>query len=133
MDPRATYDEYCENFPPLHASVMTLFDEIMYPGDIFEKYPDNTKFFDMFTLATHPNYRGKGIGRNLVQESLKVGRQAECTAAIVLATNDFSRKIFEKVGFELLKSKNWEDCIYNGTKAFGNVPSKNASAHYLKL
>ena len=133
MDPRATFDEYCENFPPLHASIMTLFDEIMYPGDIFETHSQDTKFFDMFTLATHPDYRGKGIGRTLVQESLKVGQEAGCSAAIVLATNDFSRKIFEKVGFELLKTKNWNDCLYNGTPAFGNVPSKFASAHYLKL
>ena len=132
MDPRGTFDEYCETFPTLHASVMTLFDEIMYPGDIFDAHPGDTKFFDMFTLATHPDYRGKGIGRTLVNESLKVGQEAGCSAAIVLATNDFSRKIFEKVGFELIQIKKWEDCIYNEKPAFGNVPSKFASAHYLK-
>lgn len=133
LDPRGTYDEYLETFPALHASVMTLFDEIMYPGDIFDAHPGDDKFFDMFTLATHPDYRGKGIGRTLVNESLKVGKEANCSAAIVLATNDFSRKIFEKVGFEQVQSKNWEDCIYNGKPAFGKVPSKFASAHYLKL
>ena len=133
MDPRGTYDEYCQTFPALHASVMTLFDEIMYPGDIFDAHSEDNKFFDMFTLATHPDYRGKGIGRTLVNESLKVGQEARCSAAIVLATNDFSRRIFEKVGFELIQIKKWEDCIYNGEPAFGNVLSKFASAHYLKL
>ena len=37
-----------------------MFDELLYPGDVFDKYPDVTKIYDMFALATHPNYRGQG-------------------------------------------------------------------------
>ena len=91
------------------------------------------QFYDMFTLATHPNYRGKGIGKNLVVESLKLAKQAGCTAAIVLATNDFSRKIFDKVGMTMIATKDWKDCVHNGKPDFGNVQSKMASSHYLKL
>ena len=87
----------------------------------------------MFTLATHPNYRGKGIGKTLVVESLKLAKQAGCTAAIVLATNDFSRKIFDKVGMTMIATKDWKDCVHNGKPDFGNVQSKMASSHYLKL
>ena len=128
-----SYAESREIYPPLHASVMTLFDEIMYPGDIFEKRPNDTKYFDMFTLATHSGYRGKGIGSNLIKEGLKIGRKVDCSACIVLATNDFSRKIFQKFKFDLIASKEWKDCLYDGRPAFGDVQSENATAHYLKL
>ena len=91
------------------------------------------QFYDMFTLATHPEYRGKGIGKNLVLESLKLAKEAGCTAAIVLATNDFSRKIFDRIGMSMIATKEWKDCIHNGKQDFGNVPSAMASSHYLKL
>ena len=70
----------------------------------------------MFTLATHPGYRGRGIGKNLVIESLKLAKQVNCSAAIVLATNDFSRMIFNKIGMKIIATKNWEDCIHNGKR-----------------
>lgn len=137
VEPRSTFEENAKVFPELHASIMTLFDEIMYPGDIFEKYPEDTKFYDMFTLATKGSFRGRGIGKNCVEQSLKLAKKANCSAAIVLATSDLTRKILAKTGFEIIAAKNWQDCIYNGkTSAFGRVvpvPSENATAHYLKL
>jgi hypothetical protein len=69
----------------------------------------------------------------LVKQALLVAKKAHCNAATVLATNDYSRKIFVKLGFEILASKAWQDCIYNGKHAFGDVKSEMASAHYLKL
>ena len=133
VEPRSTFTDNCKVFPTLHASVMTLFDEIMYAGDIFESHPEDTKYYDMFTLATKPGFRGKGIGKKLVEQSLIIAQKAKCSAAIVLATSDFSRKIFAKLGFQLIASKNWDDCVYDGKPAFGDVPAKNATAHYLKL
>ena len=48
VEKRGTYDDFVKVFPPLHAAVMCLFDEIMYPGDLFEKHPDDTKvIFDV--------------------------------------------------------------------------------------
>ena len=105
----------------------------LFPGDIFQNHPEDTKYYDMFTLATKPALRGKGIGKKLVQQSLILAQKAKCSAAIVLATSDFSRKIFVKLDFELISSKEWEDCVFDGNPAFGDVPAQNATAHYLKL
>ncbi len=117
-----------------NASIMALTDEIMYPGDIFEAHPNDTRYYEMFALATSPEYRGKGIGKNLVLQGLKMAKKANCNAAIVLATSDFSRKIFAKLGFEIIASKSWNDCIYDVESSFGkNVTSANATAHYLNL
>ena len=37
-----------------------LFDELLHPGDIFEKHPIVIKIYDMFAMAIHPDYRGRG-------------------------------------------------------------------------
>lgn len=58
VEKRSNFAENFKIYPELHASIMTLFDEIMYPGDIFEAHPHDTKFYDMFTLATKSGYRG---------------------------------------------------------------------------
>ena len=50
-----------------------------------------------------------------------------------MATSDFSRKIFEKLGFDEISSKEWKDIVYDGKQAFENVSAENATAHYLKL
>ena len=134
MDPRLTFEDYHQTYPELHSSIMTLFDEIMYPGDLFDSHPGDTKFYDMFTLATHPDIRGRGIGRHLVEQSLVMAQKAQCSAAIVLATNDLSRRIFDKLGMQVIATKHWNECMYNkGQPAFGQVPSAMASAHYLKI
>ena len=43
VEPRGTYEDFLKKYPPLHASIMSLFDEMMYPGDLFESYPDDNK------------------------------------------------------------------------------------------
>ena len=43
IEPRGTYEEFLKKYPPLHSSIMSLFDEIMYPGDLFESYPEDNK------------------------------------------------------------------------------------------
>ena len=65
--------------------------------------------------------------------SFPTAQKAECSAAIVMATSDFSRKIFEKLGFDEISSKEWKDIVYDGKQAFENVSAENATAHYLKL
>ena len=42
------------------AAINTLFDELLHPGDVFEKYPNVLKIYDMFAMAIHPDYRGRG-------------------------------------------------------------------------
>ena len=44
------------------AAINILYDELLHPGDVFEKYPSVLKIYDMDALAIHPDYRGQGRG-----------------------------------------------------------------------
>ena len=58
VEPRGSYEDFLKKYPPLHASIMSLFDEMMYPGDLFESYPDDNKvgIYNILDMI----YRGPG-------------------------------------------------------------------------
>ena len=74
VEPKQSFEAYCQDFPATHAGILCLFDELMHSSDIFRQRPDVTKIYDMFALATLPNYRGKGLATQLVQQALLVAR-----------------------------------------------------------
>ena len=113
--------------------MMSLFDDMMHPGDIFEKHPDRVQMYDMFALSTLPEYRGRGIATKLVQEAFKVAKKAGCDCAVVLATNDLTREIFAKVGMTMLASRPWIECNYDNVIIYGQVESQCLSCHYIDL
>jgi len=41
---------------------------------------------------------------------LQVAKKANCDCAIVLSSNDFTRRIFVKLGMETLKKTSWCQC-----------------------
>jgi hypothetical protein len=65
---------------------------------------------------------------------LQVAIKAGCDCAAVIATNDFSRKIFENFGMENIKTKFWNEFkTADGKMMFQNVGSKFVSTHFIRL
>ena len=62
-----------------------------------------------------------------------VARKSKCDGASVLATNDYTRKIFNKIGMEVVASKQWKDCIFGGKRLFEDVKSEMVTSHFIKL
>ena len=112
------------------AKVMELYDELCYPQDIFAANPDDTKLIEIFALATLPEYQGRGIGLNLVKESIEMAKKADCSSMLVFASHDFTRKICKKLDFEFVAARSWKYCRGNFKE---EVKSEMASTHYLKL
>jgi len=135
VEPKQSFEAYCQDFPSTHAGILCLFDELMHSSDIFRQRPDVTKIYDMFALATLPNYRGKGLATQLVQQALLVAKKAQCNGVTVLASSDYTRRIFNKLGMEVIGSKDWTDLKNpaDGKSIFSDVPSEKATAHFKKL
>jgi RimJ/RimL family protein N-acetyltransferase len=55
-------------------------------------------------LVLHPEWQGKGLGKKLLEETLKIAQQKGCKKVIaeILATNVRSIRFFEKVGFKFV-------------------------------
>ena len=83
----------------------------------------------MVAMATHPDHRGKGIARELVKQAFIVAKKAECNGIKVLATSDYTRKIFQKMGFETIGTKIWKDCEHLPNK----VDSFGATGHFIRI
>ena len=83
----------------------------------------------MVAMATHPDYRGKGIAKELVKQAFIVAKKAECNGIKVLATSDYTRKIFHKMGFETIGTKIWKECenLPNEVDSFG------ATGHFIRI
>jgi ribosomal-protein-alanine N-acetyltransferase len=56
------------------------------------------------TLAVHPSFRGQGIGRILLEETLdqSARRGAEVASLEVRVTNDSAINLYRKLGFEVV-------------------------------
>ena len=115
------------------AAIVTLLDELLHPGDVFEKYPTVSKIYNLFAMAIHPDYRGQGLAKSLVKQSLIVAEKADCNALMVLAVSDYASKIFFDMGMEIIAEKEWKDCIFDGVRPFGNVESKKATGYFMKI
>ena len=128
-----SFEEYNADLPDHFAAIQRLMDELLWPGDIFAQNTTVTKIYKFDALATHPDYRGRGLATKLVNQALVVAKKAQCDGATVLATNDYTRKIFDKVGMEVIGSKQWKDCIFGGKRLFEDVKSEKVTSHFIRL
>ena len=71
----------------------------------------------------------------MVQHALQVAQKAQCDGVTVLATSDYTRRIFNNLGMEVIGTKDWTDLKnpVDGKIIFNNVRSEKATAHFTKL
>jgi GNAT superfamily N-acetyltransferase len=73
-----SFEERILTLPETGAAIQTLTDEMCWPGDVFSKDEKIKKIFKFDALATHPNYRGKGIATKLIQQALIIAKKSHC-------------------------------------------------------
>ena len=128
-----SFEEYNSDLPDHLAAIQSLMDELCWPGDIFSQNATVKKLYKFDALATHPDYRGRGLATKLVNQAFIVAKKSQCDGAIVLATNDYTRKIFNKIGMEVVATKQWKDCVFGGKKLFEEVKSEMVTSHFIRL
>lgn len=99
---------------------------------------------EIFYMGTHPQYRGRGIGLQIADMSVKLARglrakklkqicvsneitnehvRPEVVFAAVAST--FSQRIMEKLNFEILFEARYEDYIRGGKKMSDRIGHQN--------
>ena len=46
VEPKHSFEEYSKHVPKSTAAVRMLCDELLHPGDVFDKYPDVIKIYE---------------------------------------------------------------------------------------
>ncbi len=102
--PRPTEEELLARFPPQYAVLIDIFVNCMWAPEVFEKRPEIGRIYEMFALGVHPDYRSRGIAKRLVLESWELAKKVECDAAMVCATHNHTKAVFDKLGMEHVRT-----------------------------
>ena len=76
-------------------------------------------FLDVDNIFSRRDYRGRGLGRELIRRSLQVASSSGCEACFVFATGKYSQRIFSAMDFKVNNSKS---DFKNATKATATKP-----------
>ena len=101
-------------------------------NDLFTLLPDAHVVLKMDALCVHPDARGKGIARALVQLGLQLARQIRCQYAVTLATPVKSQTLFQTKAFTALKHLPYD--VYqelDGSFPFASLCPNNPAAKLL--
>lgn len=74
-----------------------------------------------FMLATRIGFKGRGLGKNLLEYSLENARNRKYLRAVAEATGVISQHVFAKCGFQTLEEAAYRDFVYLGERIFENI------------
>ncbi|XP_059082689.1 uncharacterized protein LOC131880170 [Tigriopus californicus] len=120
-------------YPEPIATIFYTFAKYLKDWDSFDEFKDLDRIYAMFALATHLDWGGKGIAKELLAQSIKVAKNLGCRGAQVVATNDATIHIFQKLGMTLLQQVPWDEIQVNGKKPLIKVNSEALCNFFLKF
>ncbi|KAL0810862.1 hypothetical protein ABMA28_010166 [Loxostege sticticalis] len=84
---------------PLYSSVMTFYNAIEKPVNIFEKLGVR-KYFKVYILALKKRYRHRGIAKEMLKSAFGLAASANVPAIAGIFTTGRSQQIATEIGFE---------------------------------
>ena len=81
---------------------------------------DSTQILEMVMLCTSPNFRKRGLGSKLVDQTIKFARRSGYKAIKGSVTGAFSKKIYDNLGFEKLREIQYKGYEMDGEEIFVN-------------
>lgn len=78
-----------------------------------ELYGECVPFLVMENFIVHEDYRARGVGRNLLNELEKIGKENNCSQIIFITETDREEtvKFYEKVGFNSESHKGFKKSL----------------------
>merc|ERR1712038_434257 len=89
--------------------------------------------FDLKMLTVHPDTRGMGLGREMIQRSEGLARCLGYKMCKTEATGDYSRAAFLKAGFKVVAECNYQDFTVDGKKVFKDITAHKGVALMVKM
>ncbi|XP_053620324.1 uncharacterized protein LOC128680879 isoform X1 [Plodia interpunctella] len=84
---------------PLYSTVMTFYNTIEKPVDIFKRL-DVRKYFKIYLLALKSRYRHRGIAKEMLKAAILLCANANVPAITGIFTTSRAQTVAEELGFE---------------------------------
>lgn len=79
--------------------------------------------FHLYMLGVLPEYARLGIGRRLIENSLRLARESGFQSAVAEATGPYSQRICEKMGFNERGAVHYAGFRHGGRAVFESIPA----------
>ncbi|XP_034239246.1 dopamine N-acetyltransferase [Thrips palmi] len=80
--------------------IVRLLDEADAQADVFGRFPDVDAYVDIKILSVHPDYRGKGIAKQLIDQSRELTRAQGMSMVRCVCTSFYTHKAVARLGFQ---------------------------------
>lgn len=81
-------------------NIVRLLDEADAQADVFGRFPDVDAYVDIKILSVHPDWRGKGIAKQLIDQSRELTRSQGVPMVRCVCTSYYTHKAVARLGFE---------------------------------
>jgi len=87
-------------------------DKVNY--DVYQMFTElGDVIYEGRCVCVSSENRVKGLGTELIRQSMQVARERGCKAMYLMATGMYSQRIFQKLDFRILNEYNYEDLKYD--------------------
>ena len=127
-----------EDTSQLNSYKMKLIEDfLIYLGqlnNVFDHYgvEDAVHFF---AIGVHRDYRGRGIGLKLMKAAVELVKNLDIGGVVVTGegSSNYSKKIYEKLNFDILAEVVFEDYKVDGVTVFQNLGEHTFERLYGKV
>lgn len=123
----------CRRPPAKFLSVLAFLEHLGHDIDVAERYGAD-RWSDVMLVAGRVDRRVPGLGTELIKRSLDMAEEREnIKVQVGCATSHFTGRIFERLGFSLVKSIKYEDYKIDGVVVFPPEPPHLEAKFFVKL
>lgn len=103
--------------------IVRLLDEADAQADVFGRFPNVDAYVDIKILSVHPDYRGRGIAKQLIDQSREVTRSQGVPMVRCVCTSYYTHKAVARLGFEHVHTMPYKSFVDEaGTPVFQTEP-----------
>lgn len=116
-------------------NIVRLLDEADVQADVFGRFPDVDGFVDIKILSVHPDQRGKGIAKRLIDQSRELARAQGVPMVRCVCTSFYTRKAVARLGFEHVHTMPYKSFVDDQGRVVFNTehPHDNVETYVVRV
>ncbi|XP_048487335.1 uncharacterized protein LOC105394365 [Plutella xylostella] len=122
-----TFSRVKMTYDPIYTSVMTFYNEVERPVDLFDKLQVR-RYSKVYVLALKNRYRHRGIGKLMLKAAIELTKSAGVPAAAGIFTTGRGQAIADQLGFQKFNEVYYSRYLVDDKIVFADTGVGNYSA-----